>query len=219
MKTEFDRREAHDENDTLPEQANVYVPPRRVAPLSDHRTMDVKAIRIAAELDPRQALTELRLMPPPRRHAWGRTLASVFLLAALGVATYFAFLGENPLVRLTTEVFPSGTSTNPGMTPAPTAIDVALPVQPAATPAEEARGPRDSVQVSGTAALRPIDESERSGAATATATETPVAAPAARPVSESSAPALDSAPRAGAASASSQAGPRRSKARQEPWLE
>jgi hypothetical protein len=67
VKTERDVRQAPDAGDTIPEQANVYVPPRPLAALSEHRTMDVKAIRLAAEVDPRQALTELKLVAPPLR--------------------------------------------------------------------------------------------------------------------------------------------------------
>jgi len=83
VKTERDVRRVADAGDTIPEQAAVYAPPRPLAPLADHRTMDVKAIRLAAAVDPRQAPTELRLSAPALRkdNSWIAPL----LLALLAV--------------------------------------------------------------------------------------------------------------------------------------
>jgi hypothetical protein len=83
VKTERDGQRAGDVGDTIPEQANVYVPPRPLAALADHRTMDVKAIRLAAEVDPRQARTELRLYAPPLRK--DKSWIAPLLLALLAV--------------------------------------------------------------------------------------------------------------------------------------
>jgi hypothetical protein len=131
MKSNFDRQEAHDNGDTLPEQANVYVPPRPLAQISDHRTMDFKAIRIAAELDPRQAKTQLKLMLPARRHR-GLPLfifGSAVVLALFGVVIYMAVAGPSPLPLVTTDAAPP---------PAETAVRLlgpSAPVGPTATTA------------------------------------------------------------------------------------
>lgn len=99
MKPQFDPRKAHEKGDTLPEQANVYVPPRPLAQISDHRTMDIKAIRIAAEIDPRQAKTIVRLQAPPRRRRGLVlfTIGSLVVVALLGAAAYVTVVGPQPL--------------------------------------------------------------------------------------------------------------------------
>lgn len=98
MKPQFDPRKAHEKGDTLPEQANVYVPPRPLAQISDHRTMDIKAIRIAAEIDPRQAKTIVRMQAPPRRRR-GLVLfavSSVVIIGLLAAAAYVTIVGPEP---------------------------------------------------------------------------------------------------------------------------
>ena len=92
VKTERNARRDERSGDTIPEQANVYVPPRPLAALSDHRTMDIKAIRLAAEVDPRQALTELRLEAPLRQRAPRAWLVPVgFAMLAIGfIALWWA---------------------------------------------------------------------------------------------------------------------------------
>ena len=125
MKSTLDRQEAHDSGDTLPEQANVYVPPRPLAQISDHRTIDFKAIRISAELDPRQAKTQLKLMMPPRRNR-GLPLfifGSAVVLALFGVVIYMALAGPAPLPLVTTAA--------PAAPPAPdTAARLGVPSAP-----------------------------------------------------------------------------------------
>jgi hypothetical protein len=105
MKSGFDPRKAHEDGDTLPEQANVYVPPRPLAQISEHRTIDVKAIRIAAELDPRQAKTQLRLSaPPPRQRGLPLFIVgSAIVLGLFGVVIYMAFARPAPLPLVTSD--------------------------------------------------------------------------------------------------------------------
>ena len=85
-------------HDTVPEQANVYVAPRPLAPTSDHRTIQVKPVLISAFADPRRAPTELRLAapprlaPPPRRMRWLIPLA--LLAVAFGALLAVRFTGE-----------------------------------------------------------------------------------------------------------------------------
>jgi hypothetical protein len=110
MKSDFDPRKSYDDGDTLPEQANVYVPPRPLAQLSEHRTIDVKAIRIAAELDPRQAKTQLRMSTPPVRHRRGLPLfvvGSAVVLALFGVALYVELTRTSELPPVVTAAGPS----------------------------------------------------------------------------------------------------------------
>jgi hypothetical protein len=123
VKTERDARRAGDVGDTIPEQANVYVPPRPLAALADHRTMDVKAIRLAAEVDPRQARTELRLHAPPLRK--DKSWIAPLLLALLAVG----FIG---LWWITPEPLPLGTRSAkapaaPGVRAAPRSVSVGSP--------------------------------------------------------------------------------------------
>jgi len=101
VKTERNQRRIEHAGDTIPEQANVYVPPRPLAALADHRTMDVKAIRLAAEVDPRQALTELRLSAPPLKkdNSWVAPL--LLALLAIGFIGLW-WLTPSPLPLATT---------------------------------------------------------------------------------------------------------------------
>jgi len=124
MKPDFDEREAHEPGDTLPEQAGVYVPPRPIAPLSDHRTMDVKAIRIAAEIDPRQALTQLRMQPPPRRRGSKALLVGAVLVALLVAGAYLGFSVEQPLPLVTSPATAAAPAT-PGTAAAAAATELA----------------------------------------------------------------------------------------------
>ncbi|HEX6273276.1 MAG TPA: hypothetical protein VFZ53_09555 [Polyangiaceae bacterium] len=52
--------------DTVPEVIGVYAPPRPLPEVSQHRTVDLKSIRLSDLADPRRALTERRLVSPPR---------------------------------------------------------------------------------------------------------------------------------------------------------
>jgi len=133
VKTERNARRAPDAGDTIPEQANVYVPPRPLASLSEHRTMDVKAIRLHADLDPRQALTELRLSAPlpARSSAWIVPVA----LAVLAIGFIALWWATPNLAALPTEPVP-GVLAPPPPAVAPVATEVAAP-SPAAEPPTE----------------------------------------------------------------------------------
>jgi hypothetical protein len=115
VKTERNAPRAADAGDTIPEQANVYVPPRPLASLADHRTMDVKAIRLHADLDPRQALTELRLSAPlpARSSAWIVPVA----LAVLAIGFIALWWATPNLAALPTEPSPLGAPA--GLAPSP----------------------------------------------------------------------------------------------------
>lgn len=163
MKPQFDHRKAHEKGDTLPEQANVYVPPRPLAQISDHRTMDIKAIRIAAEIDPRQAKTIVRMQAPPRRRR-GLVLfaiGSLVVVALLGAAAYVTVVGPQPLPLV------SEPEASPRMGSTPAELPTAAPPEPHSVPPEPLGTPAESV----TAASPP---------ATAPATTT-VQRPASRP--------------------------------------
>jgi hypothetical protein len=131
MKPHLDERETHETGDTLPDQAGVYVPPRPIPSLSDHRTMDVKAIRIAAEHDPRQALTQLRMQPPPRRRSSTLLIGTVSAAVGLGAVLYFGLMAGRPL-PLVTSSGASSTVPAPEVTAASTETVTAL--APALTP-------------------------------------------------------------------------------------
>ena len=137
MKTERNVRTPEEAGDTIPEQAGVYIPPRPVASLSEHRTMDVKAIRLAAEVDPRQALTELRLQAPPlrRKSPWLAPLALASL--ALGfIGVWWITPGPLPLQ---TEPAPSEPMVAPELGPRalPPPVATAAPLPSPAVAARE----------------------------------------------------------------------------------
>src|SRR5688572_7557812 len=76
--------------DTLPEQAGVYVPPRPLTSASDHRTIEIAPVRLAQDIDPRRALTELRLTAPPQRAQARPLLLVLSALLLLAVGGFFA---------------------------------------------------------------------------------------------------------------------------------
>jgi hypothetical protein len=125
VKTERNVRQVEGAGDTIPEQANVYVPPRPLAALSEHRTMDVKAIRLAAEVDPRQALTELRLSAPPLKK--DNTWVAPLLLALLAIG----FIG---LWWLTPSPLPLATTRTAEQEPPASPVAAPLPVKTVPAP-------------------------------------------------------------------------------------
>jgi hypothetical protein len=195
VKTERDVRRVAESGDTIPEQAAVYAPPRQLAPLADHRTMDVKAIRLAAAVDPRQAPTELRLPVPPLRkdNSWIAPL--VLALLAIG------FIG---LWWVTPAPLPLASPEPPVTLGAPAAV---VPrVQPVApVPAATAEPAPPVLEPTATPGA-PVD---------ARSAIPPVATPV------SPAPTPDPVPRAtsGAAPATQPSAPQRPKQGRDPWLE
>jgi hypothetical protein len=192
MKSNVDPRKAQENSDTLPDQAGVYVPPRPVAAISEHRTMDIKAIRLAAELDPRQARTQLRMQAPRRRRRlspfW---IASIGVVLLLGVGTYVALMSEIPL-PLTSSDQPEPES------PPRTA--------PAAPPADTLAPPPPSLPEHVDQQAAPVGSAPAERASTGvTVRAEPLPAPT--PASAEPVPAPRGTP------------PRKSKPRRDPWLE
>lgn len=130
--------------DTVPEQAGVYVPPRPLASASDHRTIEIAPVRLALDIDPRRAPTELRLAaPPPPRRTWPLffVLSALLLLAVGGF--FAARLAVAPAPRASPAPPPAPapieTIAEPPPTPAaPTSASVSvgapLPTEPAEEP-------------------------------------------------------------------------------------
>lgn len=83
--------------DTLPDHANVYVPPRELPQTSDHRTIQIKPVLLADHVDPRRAATELRLpvlpLEPLRKEPAPWLLASSVVVVAIGSIAAAAWLG------------------------------------------------------------------------------------------------------------------------------
>lgn len=83
--------------DTLPDHANVYVPPRELPQTSDHRTIQIKPVLLADHVDPRRAATELRLpvvpLEPMRKEPATWLLASSVAVVALGSIAAAAWFG------------------------------------------------------------------------------------------------------------------------------
>jgi hypothetical protein len=73
--------------DTLPDLIGMYVPPRPLPEAAQHRTMDLKSVRLSDQADPRRALTERRLVSPPQparsRSGWWMAAGVAVLLGAL----------------------------------------------------------------------------------------------------------------------------------------
>jgi hypothetical protein len=76
--------------DTMPEQAGVYVPPRPLASASDHRTIEIAPVRLAQDIDPRRAPTELRLPAARPRHPARSGLLVLGALLAVAVGGFLA---------------------------------------------------------------------------------------------------------------------------------
>jgi hypothetical protein len=192
MKSNVDPRKAQENSDTLPDQAGVYVPPRPVAAISEHRTMDIKAIRLAAELDPRQARTQLRMQAPRRRRRvspfW---IASIGVVLLLGVGTYVALMSEIPL--------PSSGQSEPEPPPR---------TAPALPPADTLAPPPPSLPENVDKQAAPSAPVDAAPAERASAGVTARAEPLPAPTPATAEP--PAAPRAT---------PRKSKARRDPWLE
>jgi hypothetical protein len=107
-------------SDTLPEQAGIYVPPRPLASISDHRTIEVEPVRLAREIDPRRAPTELRLTPPVRGRSWPWAFAAVLLAALLALYVFSFRDGARPA--------PLASPASPGQAPAePTTVGSPVP--------------------------------------------------------------------------------------------
>ena len=131
--------------DTVPDLIGMYVPPRPLPEATQHRTMDLKSVRLSDQLDPRRALTERRLVSPPQRV---RGRASLWMAA--GAAVLFGvlawlFLAEptppaalapprkpvSPLPTQASAVAPKALATAPSISPSPRE----------ATPPPKASGP------------------------------------------------------------------------------
>ncbi len=77
----------------LPRQRYVYAPPRPLPSVCAHETLDMTPVRLAPEIDPRQAATILSLRPvqlhvlpeAPRGTSWVATALGVSLLIAVAV--------------------------------------------------------------------------------------------------------------------------------------
>lgn len=129
--------------DTLPEQAGVYVPPRPLASASDHRTIEIAPVRLAREIDPRRAPTELRLSPPPPpKQARSLVLVlSALLIVAVGgfFAARYAVTPSEPLVVSPPMPVPTSVVQVPPVArTAESAVVVpALPAAPTAAPQAE----------------------------------------------------------------------------------
>jgi len=184
MKSELDSRKAQPTGDTLPDQAGVYVPPRPVAPLSDHRTMDVKAIRLAAELDPRQAMTQLRIeVPKFRRGPSLLTLLSIAVLLLAGVVIYVTLESDAPLPLAPSPREPIAAPARPAA-PAARATTPIVPPPALTTPSAAA------TTTPGAAPALP-DGAHSESASTAAATAAPTPRPTPRPRKASRDPWLE----------------------------
>jgi hypothetical protein len=76
-------------SDTLPDVVGVYVPPRALPGPADHRTIDLKSVRLSDYVDARRALTERRLVSParPKQRRSAFWLAPAVVIA-LGVGAW-----------------------------------------------------------------------------------------------------------------------------------
>jgi hypothetical protein len=136
-------RPAGSPGDTVPDIVGQYVPPRPLPELSDHRTIDLKSVRISAEVDPRRAPTERRLVSPPRVARGGATWWLVGGTAVLlGALAWLLFLATSSLETSAPALAPPasisasiGAAKAPRVTASPTQA-LAAPVPVAATASE-----------------------------------------------------------------------------------
>jgi hypothetical protein len=79
-------------SDTVPEIVGLYVPPRPLPGAAEHRTLDLRSVRLSDQADPRRALTERRLVSPPKppkRRYWPAALVALGSVA-LGTLVWAA---------------------------------------------------------------------------------------------------------------------------------
>jgi hypothetical protein len=121
----------HGLNDTMPEPQGVYVPPRKLASPADHRTIEIHPVRLAQEIDPRRALTELRLTAPlpERRPRYWLAIGAVLVLAAVTFAVFQTLSREEPPAASAPEPVAPRIVTQP----TPTVRPVTTASQPVAT--------------------------------------------------------------------------------------
>lgn len=84
----------------LPRHASAYIPPHQIPAQPDARTMENRTIRVAPELDPRLAMTQVSMqrVREQRRGYWGIVAAAALgSLLAVGVYTLLprAFVAQN----------------------------------------------------------------------------------------------------------------------------
>jgi hypothetical protein len=111
--------------DTMPEQAGVYVPPRPLASVSDHRTIEIAPVRLAQEIDPRRAPTAIRLSPAIPRKPRRPLLLVLSLLLVVAIVGFFA-----ARLVVTSPASPAP-SALPAVAPRPAPPPVRAPAPPA----------------------------------------------------------------------------------------
>ncbi|HVR18427.1 MAG TPA: hypothetical protein VMS65_01980 [Polyangiaceae bacterium] len=125
--------------DTVPDLIGMYVPPRPLPEASDHRTMDLKSVRISDQADPRRALTERRLVSPPRR---ARSRSALWLLAGavvlLGALAWLLLVEPTPPAS---RAAAPPTRASAGAPKAPATSTSIAPAARAAAPPPKAPGP------------------------------------------------------------------------------
>jgi hypothetical protein len=146
-------------SDTLPDVIGVYVPPRALPGPADHRTMDLKSVRLSDYVDARRALTERRLVSPPKPKQTRSALWLVpMLLVALGVGAWF--LLRKPAFRGVGDAAPP----EPAPVPVPTEVPHASPA-PSAAPPPVVVGPSVTAEPPATAAPQTTVEEKPSAPA------------------------------------------------------
>jgi hypothetical protein len=109
-------------SDTVPDLIGVYVPPRALPEVAQHRTMDLKSVRLSDYVDSRRALTERRLVsplqqePPPEARRKALWLVPVIVFA-LGIWAWLFIRESTSSVVVEPSRAPS--SPTPVSTPAP----------------------------------------------------------------------------------------------------
>jgi hypothetical protein len=125
-------------SDTMPDVIGVYAPPRPLPEVSQHRTVDLKSVRLSDLADPRRALTERRLVSPPRppkQSALPWLFGGVAGLAVVAGALWL-LLGASPA-----PVSPAAITAGESSSGAPPA---AAPSKASSAPAEPPPGPAPS---------------------------------------------------------------------------
>jgi len=120
--------------DTVPEVVGVYAPPRPLPEVSQHRTVDLKSIRLSDLADPRRALTERRLVSPPRPPKASALpwLAGGVAGLGLAAAALWLVLRDSPKVSAP----PSAPAQRSSVSPPAAARSTVEPLGPHAEPSE-----------------------------------------------------------------------------------
>jgi hypothetical protein len=124
--------------DTIPDVVGQYVPPRAPPEATHHRTIDLKAVRLSDEADPRRWRTQRRLVSPERSPSRSRLplalVVGLVLLLAFGAWALLRSPAASEDARSVALPAPESPPTASAIPPAPPVTPPRLDVPPPPVP-------------------------------------------------------------------------------------